>query len=327
MLEEAGVANPPITAEDVVGHAEVVEQHQAHRQRRRRGEQRRPAAGPEQSVSAQRRREDDIRRAVAGDEPAQQPRRKRPRRGARPGEEQQGADHQQLSHPVLPQSLAADHPGGGAEGIRHGEQQCDRRRHPAPQQQVEERRGKRCHERGGELLHDPRHVVQPRIRPTLQAQVTDRGEIERRDEHRQHHGIHRDGVAAGHRHHPERRIASPLSGERRDRIEKDGMVKPDRERQVARRVAVAGADRPQVGVVDQQAEEPDEQARPQIAPAPETLGLPRLLAGHRAWNLATAADPGLGLSGGCRPPAAEVRGHDVALTCAASHGILAPLQG
>ena len=56
---------------------------------------------------------------------------------------------------------------------------------------------------------------------------------------------------------------------------------PDRERQVARRVAVAGADRPQVGVVDQQAAQPDEQARPQIAPAQEMLGLPPLLAEDR----------------------------------------------
>ena len=103
------------------------------------------------------------------------------------------------------------------------------------------------------------------IRPTPQVQVTDRGKVERRDEHRQHHGIQRDDVAAGHRHHPERRIASPLGGERRDRIEKDGVVLPDRERQVARRVGVAGADRPPVGVVDQQAAEPDEQARPQLA--------------------------------------------------------------
>ena len=99
MLEEGGAADQPVAAGDVAGHAEVVEQHQAHRQRRRRGEQRRPAAGPEESVSAQRRREDGIRRAVAGDEPAQQPRRERPRRGARPGEQQQGADHQELAIP------------------------------------------------------------------------------------------------------------------------------------------------------------------------------------------------------------------------------------
>src|SRR5262249_4229172 len=40
-----------------------------------------------------------------------------------------------------------------------------------------------------------------------------------------------------------------------------------RERQVARREGVAGADRPPVGVVDQQAAEPDEQARQELAPA------------------------------------------------------------
>src|SRR5260370_31179661 len=73
---------------------------------------------------------------------------------------------------------------------------------------------------------------------------------------------------------PVRRISSPLSSDLGDGIEKNGVVLQDREWQVARRIGVAGTDRPQVGVVDQQAAQPDQEARPQsVAVAAIGLGV------------------------------------------------------
>ncbi len=206
---------------------------------------------------------------------------------------------------MLPQRLAADHPGGRAEGIHQREQQRDRRLRPPPQQQVEERGGERRQKRGGELLHDSRHSIQARIRPTPQVQVTGGGKIERRDEQRQHHGVERDDVAVGPGHHPVRLSASPLRGDLRDRIEVDGVVPQDCEGQVARRVGVAGTDRPQVGVVNQQAAQPDQDARAQ--PVPVAL-------------------LGLGMSGSRGRPAGG-RGHGVMLIQLNSRANPTSLQG
>ena len=85
---------------------------------------------------------------------------------------------------MLPQGLAADHPRRGAERVGHGEQQCDRGRGTPRQEQEEERRGKRGEERGGELLHHSRDVIQPCVGPAAYVQVTDRRKVERRDDHR-----------------------------------------------------------------------------------------------------------------------------------------------
>ena len=60
-------------------------------------------------------------------------------------------------------------------------------------------------------------------------------------------------------------VGTALRREGRDRIEQQAAVVPDPERQVPCRVGVAGADRAQVGVVDQQAGEPEEQAGRQVA--------------------------------------------------------------
>src|SRR6185312_17550554 len=118
--------------------------------------------------------------------------------------------------------------------------------------------------------------------------------------------------------HPERRTVSPLGGKRHDRIEKEAVVPPDRERQVARRVGVAGTDRPPVGVVDHQAAEPDEQARPQLTPAAEDGGHGSMLtcAGFlrgpsplRGWGKAEgyhkAPPSGSAAAGASRAPASE----------------------
>ena len=119
-------------------------------------------------------------------------------------------------------------------------------------------------------------------------------------------------------------VAPPLGGERRDRIEKDGVVLPDRERQVARRVGVAGADRPPVGVVDQQTAEPDEQARPQLAPAAEDGGHGFMLTALVSYGVHLHPRRGWGEVGGYHkaPPSGSAAGGRAAL--AAWGGSVAP---
>ena len=78
------------------------------------------------------------------------------------------------------------------------------------------------------------------------------------------------------------RPLASLRGDRLDRIEEQRAVPPDRERQVARGKRIAGADRPAVRVVDEQAAEADDETRPQVAP---------LLRAHASHNAAAIATP------------------------------------
>ena len=176
---------------------------------------------------------------------------------------------------MLPQGLAADHPGGGAEGIGQGEQQRDLRASPPPQQYEEERHGARRQERSGELLHDPRHVVEAGVPPTMLVQVANCGKVEGGDDDRQHHGVERDDAPVGPTEQPVRLIALSLRRDLRDLIEIEGVVLQDREGQITRRIGVAGTDRPQVRVVDEQAKHADQEARSQSASGHSGLGIGR----------------------------------------------------
>ena len=213
-----------------------------------------------------------VGRTVARDERQDHPGRGHTTRGGRPGHQQQRADEEELREAVLPERLAADHPGGGAEGVDERQHQREAAGRAPAQQPVDERRGAGGDQRCDELLHHPRGVVDRLLRPSPAAQPERGGDVERAHQDRKHHRIHRDAAAAAAVADPVRlRAAALLLHERQDGIERQAPVPQKPERLEARGVRVARTDRPQVRVVDDEAAEADQQARAEVT-------------GRRGWS-------------------------------------------
>ena len=254
--------------------AQVVDEQRNRWQHGGGHQQRRPSSGPPESVRAERGGDDDVGRPVARDQAQHQTCRDDSARRARPGEQKKRGDDQQLTNPVLPQGLTADHPRGRAECVRERQQQRGPRASSPAQQQIEERDRRRRHERRGDLFHDSRDSVELLRIPAGRVEIRHCGQVQRRHEHRHDQRVERNGMTSaklndpvgrvgvdGRTRLPARAYRNPtLRGEFHDWIQEHGVPVPDREGKIARRVGITAADRSEVGGIHEQAEKPDDEA-------------------------------------------------------------------
>ena len=194
VLKELRPAGHPVSTGPMTGQHEVVGEDQSGGYGRRRHEPRRPPPRPEEPRNSQGRGQEGIGRTIARNEPQHQTGRDHPGGGGRPGHEQQRGHDQELGQAVLPEGLAADHPGRRAKRVDQRQHERETRRRASPQQQEEQRGGSRRQQRGGELLHDPGHALERLLRPSAVLEVQGRGNVERAGQDGKHDGIERDGA-------------------------------------------------------------------------------------------------------------------------------------
>jgi hypothetical protein len=217
-------------------------------------------ASTEQAGHGNRQRQQHVRKACGGEQHgpgAGQPQgAQRRRRGSR---EEQRHEHQ-LRDPVLPERLARDDPGRGAEGA--GDRQGERVAHlePPAQEQVETSHRQRGERRSGDLLEQRREESELGGVPARRVEIEIGRDVEGQ---RGQGGDHRrtgdhptlDHVGRDLRRHPRLHfIGEPFEGQ--------PVVTEDRERQVTSRAGVGGRDHPGVRRVDGEAQDHD-QRRPQ----------------------------------------------------------------
>ncbi len=258
-MREVGVRTadgPGVAAGPVSERREVVEQERGRRRDRRHHRPERPHAMADQEVDEDCNRQRRVGGAVHREEAASQAGGGEARGGHASRRCEEGADGQQLSHPVQPEGLARDHPGSRREAVGHRRQEGPGRLGRPSRQEIEEADRQRRQQRRRELLHAQRGVLQAPRLPAAPGQVSRRRGIERRDQDRRDDRVGPVEVAR-------RRAVEPvglvvrLAGRHRGgqpghRIQVDAPRPPQGKRQQARRHRVAVLDDAKVEVVDDQ---------------------------------------------------------------------------
>ena len=202
-VAEAGGVAAAEGAED----GNVVDREEGERRRGagREPEGQPPGAGPERRVDGEAGGQDEVRRPGGDQQPAGGARRRERAAGRLGGGSEQRHDREQLGGAVLPQRLARDGPGLGAEGEGQGEQQGQAALQLPAQQQVHERAAGGRDRGGGGLLGElggDLHVAD--VAPAMMREIERGGHVERRHQQRHDDRIARGEPAAGRGDQPVR---------------------------------------------------------------------------------------------------------------------------